>query len=135
MRSSESKSTINERIARAAHQYVKDHIKKSSAELKANDLTTEQHYQLHHAVGDVRRFATNLWKEHTTDVPSDYSSLNKVTEELIGIDPEGSYFTKGDELIETAELLKKYSLGNCHELAQLGLYYVLTEAAEQVDSA
>jgi hypothetical protein len=87
-----------EEIAIAAKEYARNYIKKGATQLENNHLP----------------------EEYRLPLPSGIDDLRNEIEHAIAINPDKNAY---DAEINT---LKKYSLGNCSEMALLALDYVLT---------
>ena len=85
-------------IAIAAKDYARQYIKKGSSQLENNASPEEMQYALNIAVNDIRN-----------QIDSSYTSNKEIFYE------------------KKIEILKKYSLGNCGEMTQIALYYVVLE--------
>ncbi|HEY2567188.1 MAG TPA: hypothetical protein VGH95_05755 [Candidatus Aquirickettsiella sp.] len=85
-------------IAIAAKNYARQYIKKGCTQLENNSYPIENQRALEIAVTDIR-------------------------DEI-----HGSFISEKEEIFyeRKIEILKKYSIGNCGEMSQLALYYVVT---------
>jgi hypothetical protein len=85
-------------IAQAAKAYAQKYIKKGSTQLANNALAEMQQLALGAGVSDMR---AKIKQINCTDFQDKYET--------------------------TIEIIQKYSLGNCLEMAEMAFYYVITE--------
>lgn len=88
---------INE-IALLAKEYARSHVKKGSTQLETNKYAEVRQLAVASAILDLREEVTSNVNSHASE-----ESLE----------------------VET-ETVKKYSLGNCGEMAKMALYYIIT---------
>ncbi len=85
-------------IAVLAKEYARNYIKKGSTQLETNDYSEIHRLALESGILDLRSEVTSNVNSHT----------------------------KEESLEVQIETVKKYSLGNCGEIARMALYYVVT---------
>lgn len=85
-------------IAVLAKEYARSHIKKGSTQLETNDYAEIQQLAVESGILDLRNEVNFNVNSHTRE----------------------------ESLEVRIETVKKYSLGNCGELAEMALYYVVT---------
>ncbi|MEI8125954.1 MAG: hypothetical protein WCG42_09370 [Parachlamydiaceae bacterium] len=93
----------NEKLARNASKYSREHILEGSTQLESNGYDVNKRLALQRAIGDLRQASED----------------DKAF--LLNIDYTICVF---EQKIANC---KKLAIGNCHELAQMALHYMITE--------